>query len=457
MTADHEGAHPITTASSPAHERFEDRLLDAFLDHFEDIRGDCGTPPGTAVARRSHRGPIALTLLAVVAAGSLGVAVALHFATNPTGTTHGLHWALAGYVASPWEGTADQGLSVFGPYHQALACPSATTCFVEGPAKAGQGAEIEATYNAGKTWHLAGAEGATALSNVSCPRTRACALLEGRRNNEPLFVETTDGGTTWLARPAPSWLSPLALDAASGPAPPGSPGSLISMSCRSASSCSVLASSGKPTGPSFASVTMDGGRTWSSPVPVLKPFWELQCFANGKCLAAGPSGTAYSIDNGLRWSLSSGWPNEGAFYFSCATTARCTALSHLPGASAESLLVSSDGGESWSVVTAKGLPAGVGFTSLACPTSSDCWLSGNVEGEQLLGKGAVLVSSLNGGRTWGTSLLPQGTGIVFAVSCPDQDACFASATRQPPGSSSATSSSLVLLADLVDGNHHAAA
>ena len=78
-----DGGQPITTASPPTPERFEDRLLDAFLDRFEDIRGICWAPGGTLLARRPHRGPIALTLLAVVAAGSLGVALALHFATSP--------------------------------------------------------------------------------------------------------------------------------------------------------------------------------------------------------------------------------------------------------------------------------------------------------------------------------------------------------------------------------------
>lgn len=33
-----DGGQPITTASPPTPERFEDRLLDAFLDRFEDIR-----------------------------------------------------------------------------------------------------------------------------------------------------------------------------------------------------------------------------------------------------------------------------------------------------------------------------------------------------------------------------------------------------------------------------------
>ncbi len=449
MTADHDRGHPMTTASPPADERFEDRLLDALLDCFEDVRGDCGAPSGTLPAPGAHRGRIALTALAVAAAG-LGVALALNFVSSSTGATHGLRWALAGYVGTQWEGTPGQGLTVSGPYHQDLTCSSATTCYVEGPANAGQGAEVEATYNAGKTWHPAGVAGATPLSNVSCPSGRVCALLEGGTTNKPLFVETTDGGTTWLARPAPISLFPSVRDATSGATSSGPAETMTSVSCRSSSTCSVLAWSGnvrssKPSGRSAASVTTDGGRTWSSPVPAFKPSWELQCFANGKCLAAGPSGAAYSTDDGLTWSLSSGWPIQAASYFSCATAARCTALSVPPGGSAESLLVSSDGGESWSALRTSGLPTGVLFTGLACPTSSDCWLSGNSVQGQFSGQGAVLLSSNNGGRTWGASFLPRRTGIVFAVFCPDRGTCFALAAKQPTGSSPATSPALVLL------------
>jgi len=451
----------MTAASPSAHERFEDRLLAAFLEHFEDIRDDKGGPAGTLPPDGPRRHPVALASLAVLAAVGLGIALALNLGTGSAGSAPGLRWALAGYVGSSWEGTAGRGLTVSGPDHQALTCPSATTCYVEGPANARQGAEVEATYNAGKTWHLAGAGGATALSNVSCASARVCALLEGRANEQPLFVETTDGGTTWIARPAPSWLSPLVRDTTSGPASTGPAEPMTSMSCRSASSCSVLAWSGKmrdykPSGRSLASVTMDGGLTWSSPVAAFVASWDLRCSPNGRCLAAGPSGVAYSTDDGLDWSLSSGWPTEAASYFSCATAARCTALSLPPGASAESLFVSNDGGESWSGLKARGLPTGVLFTGLACPTSSGCWLSGNKQGGQLSGRAGVVLSSANGGRTWGASLLPHGAGSVFAVSCPDQGTCFALAAKQPQASSFATAPVLVLLAHFGQGNHSAA-
>lgn len=451
----------MSTPSTPANERFEDRLLNGLLDRFDDVRRDCGAPAGALPGCRASQGPLALGALAVVAAVGLAVGLAITSTSNPVGPQAGPRWELAGYVAPLWEGTAGQGLTVSGPYHQALSCPSPTTCYVEGPANADQGAEVEVSNNAGKTWRPAGVDGALALSNVSCPSARVCALLEDRTGN-PLFVESTDGGTTWLARPAPSWLSRAERGPTSRAEQPGPAETLTSMSCLSASKCSVLAWSGelrdhKPSGQSTASITTDDGRTWSSPAPAFEPSWELQCFGDGRCLAAGPSGAAYSTDGGRNWSLSSGWPTGAASYFSCATAARCTALALPPGGATESLLVSSDGGESWSALPARGLPAGTLFTSLACPTTSDCWLSGNSNQGQFSGTGGVLLSSSNGGRTWAATPLPHGIGIVFAVSCPGLGTCFASAAKQPPASSSAaTSPALVVLVRSEEDNHHGA-
>ena len=450
----------MTASSPPACGRFEDRLLDAFLERLENIRGDSGPLADIVPAPTPHRGPIAPTFLAALAVAGLAAALTLQFAPGPAGTAPGPRWTLAGYVVSPWEHVAGRGLAVSGPDHQALTCPSVTTCYVEGPAEAGRGTEVEATYDTGRTWQLAGLKGASALSNVSCSSPRDCAVLEVRVDNEPLFVETTDGGTTWLAHPAPSFLSASPLDATSDGASPGQTEVMTVMSCRGASSCGVLAWSGtaqsyKPSGRGTASVTSDGGRTWSSPVPAFRASWELRCLAGGKCLAAGPWGAAYSTDSGLRWTISAGWPTGAASYFSCATQARCTALSLSPGAGAESLLVSSDAGESWSFLRGAKLPTGALYTSLACPTSSDCWVSGeSIEG-QSAGEGVVL-SSADGGRTWGTSLLPQGTGIVYAVSCPEQSTCFAVAGTSPTASSPTASPPLVHLAHLEDDSRDAA-
>jgi hypothetical protein len=113
------------------------------------------------------------------------------------------------------------------------------------------------------------------------------------------------------------------------------------------------------------------------------------------------------------------------------------------GAAGVSLVVSDNGGESWSSVQAQGLPAGKVFTGLACPTVSECWVSGNTplhlaDGRMTVldtGGGAVL-SSADGGRTWLSTGLPKGIAGIGPLSCPDPSTCFALAlkTRSAPSS-----------------------
>ena len=105
-----------------------------------------------------------------------------------------------------------------------------------------------------------------------------------------------------------------------------------------------------------------------------------------------------------------------------------------------SFLVSSDGGESWSIEKTHGLPAGNWFTSLACPTSSECWLSGNTalaNPIRIFYQGGVLLSSANGGRNWSAGALPKGVSAVWNISCPGASTCFVLATKPgpPPGPS----------------------
>jgi photosystem II stability/assembly factor-like uncharacterized protein len=114
-----------------------------------------------------------------------------------------------------------------------------------------------------------------------------------------------------------------------------------------------------------------------------------------------------------------------------------------------SLLVSSDEGESWSSVRAQGLPAGKWFTSLACPTCSECWLLGDTvlaNPVRILDQGGVLLSSANSGRTWTAGVLPRGVSAVWNVTCPGASTCFALGTKPRSATAlSATPPGTVLL------------
>jgi photosystem II stability/assembly factor-like uncharacterized protein len=119
------------------------------------------------------------------------------------------------------------------------------------------------------------------------------------------------------------------------------------------------------------------------------------------------------------------------------------------GTGPTAVLVSGDGGESWSSVKAQGLPSGKAFAHLTCPTSSECWLSGEFvhvpRGWQTMSTGGAVLSTANGGQTWRSSRLPRGAGWVLGVSCPTSGTCFALATQQQPALSGPPTLMLLVL------------
>jgi hypothetical protein len=62
-------------------------------------------------------------------------------------------------------------------------------------------------------------------------------------------------------------------------------------------------------------------------------------------------------------------------------------------------------------------------SSLSCPTSTDCM----AVGETSAGYGAAAATS-NGGATWVYRALPEGTGDLLSVSCPETGDCWAVAS-----------------------------
>jgi photosystem II stability/assembly factor-like uncharacterized protein len=402
-------------------------------------------PDGDAVRRwreRRRRRLAFRSLTVASAAGAVAIAAAL---AVPAGVTASPHWALAGNITTAWTqvpGTGPtSGLS--------LTCPSASTCYAEGPGSVDPGS-VEVTRDGGKTWQPAPTKGETPLSNVACSSTGECAFLAAPLSGKPVFVETANAGKTWVSRPGPAGLS-RAYESSSGTPIEGS----IVLSCPSASTCTVVASNLQQPGPSSgAFVTEDGGRTWSaSSMPTAWPS-QVQCFPNARCISTGagpylggPLSASYSTDSGLNWApaIVPSVPTSPVrpVTLSCSSSETCMAIPLSPGAAGVSLVVSDNGGESWSSVQAPGLPAGKVFTGLACPTASQCWVSGNTplhlaDGKVTVGDtaGAVVLSSANGGRTWLSTGLPKGIAGIGPLSCPNPSTCFALAfkTRSTPSS-----------------------
>ncbi len=405
------------------------------------------TPSGEALRRWRKRGrrPLVVRSLAAAVAAA-AVALAATLAVN-AGVAPVPHWVLAGEVSSSWAQVAGRGPTS----GYLLTCPSATTCYAEGEAA------VDVTRDGGKTWHPVPTKGGTPLSNVACSSTGRCAFLVAAPGGKPVFVGTADAGRTWTSHPGPTGLS-FAYQLSNGPSGTGPSIGLIDLSCPSASTCTLVASSSRGHG---AFVTKDGGRTWSASSMLSAPY-QVQCFPDARCISTGvaaavyqggPPGlrASYSTDNGLKWSPASvpsvpGW----LAFLSCRSPKACMAMSLTNGLGpGVSLVTSHNGGESWSTVEAQGLPADKVFVGLACPTASECWISGGGPGflVDLVGArnstlptgvapsagltGGVMLSSANGGRTWQSTGLPKGIAGISALSCPNPRTCFALAFLGP--------------------------
>jgi photosystem II stability/assembly factor-like uncharacterized protein len=100
---------------------------------------------------------------------------------------------------------------------------------------------------------------------------------------------------------------------------------------------------------------------------------------------------------------------------SCPTSTTCVSAGVSPGNDGPydgQLLVSSDGGNTWSVPT---LPTEVGaLGSVDCPSANFC-----------VAVGAQILVSDDGGQTWTAQFVDGGTGILRSVSCSSPTACVA--------------------------------
>jgi hypothetical protein len=233
-----------------------------------------------------------LTASVAVAAAVLGTLLAV-----PGGATPAPHWALAGEISPSWAQVPSRGLlSGFS-----LTCPNATTCYAEGASSVG--GSVELTRDGGKTWHLAPTKGGTPISNVACSSVAQCAFVEVGATSKPVFFETADGGRTWASHPAPAKLS-HAYGLTKTPSGPERDIGQVDLSCASASTCTVVASSSGQLSLSGAFVTKDGGRTWSASHMPITPY-QVQCFPDARCVSTGEASASYSTDNGLEWSPAS--------------------------------------------------------------------------------------------------------------------------------------------------------
>jgi len=228
------------------------------------------------------------------------------------------------------------------------------------------------------------------LGGLACPTSRAClaaveveGVSRGQLALTTWLLSTRDGGHTWARRE----VAPLTVGA-EVVANNGVVGAQ-SFDCSTALHCLLVAvpPSPRPAASVKVFVTSNGGATFS--VAAAPPAWNL-----------GP-------DSDL-----------GGAAVMCEHNLTCWAI--LPGRGVRNLWRSSDGGLSWS--QSSPLPEGIAFgvesihafgnggsvsgATISCPTSQACVAVGYRINDEQAAQPNVIVSTLDGGRTWQLASIP---------------------------------------------------
>jgi hypothetical protein len=220
------------------------------------------------------------------------------------------------------------------------------------------------------------------------------------------ILVTRNGGASWAVHVGAYSLGPAA--------------------CASPTSCVAL---GTPkSGGSQTSVTLrttTSGTTWSAAkFPANKGYVQsAACPGPTSCVAVGSNTAGTTAIVFLSTNLGASWRQvpvtpaaRPARSVSC-TGRTCIALA------ANQVLVSTNGGESW---TLHGTPIGPTIQSAACLSAAACILVGDSTTAR---PSPIAFLSRNGGAAWAVQALPHVTGLFLGISCPSATICVAGGDR----------------------------
>jgi hypothetical protein len=307
-------------------------------------------------------------------------------------------------------------------------CPSESRCYMVGVA-AGHGI-VTSTRDGAHTWSTSTIAGTSVLNAIACPSASTCFIGGNSTAGGAAILVTQDGGATWVAQQVPAGVF------------------IASISCGSASACIAVGSPPQSQTSSSSTVinTRDGGATWalagfvsSTPTSTRAQGLSLvRCVDTGHCWVGGP-GALFTSDLGASWQDSplpgsvcppgtrvcNGiWSETVDIEFESATNGwviggeQCGGLgvTQCPGAAFHT----SDGGASWTL--SPGSQMYPFSWQIACQGST-CLMVTQAFTH------TVIVDTNNGGASWST--MQQLPTEIYALACsPSRSFCVAAGGLQ---------------------------
>jgi len=290
-----------------------------------------------------------------------------------------------------------------------LACTASGVCTaaLAPVALAGQAPSVAISSDAGSTWTTRTfGSPSTFLEGADCATASSCVAGASEYASSPggstaALYATTDGGKAWTS-----------VHGQSGPE------SLDAVECGSASSCMIV---GATATRAYVETSSDAGASWTPTGSISGAglaLDSLSCVTATTCLALSGTTTGGEVvrttNDGASWhDVTPPKSSNFDLFVTCVSATTCFM------ATETALYVSGNLGSTWTLAT---LPSAIAseitVESVACATTTRCFAVATFEFLP------IILSSTNGGRTWGIGHKITGSDFWFS----DEMAC-ASSTR----------------------------
>ena len=270
----------------------------------------------------------------------------------------------------------------------------------------------------------------SSLGSIVCLAPENClaaGTTTSARTTVAIATTTSNGGASWSATTLPSGMV------------------FGSVSCASVQFCAVVG--GTPVGNNYrglAATSSDGGQGWTASPPLPSAVGELSevsCPTVAFCMAVGASPDG-STGVALMKSSTQSWTvlpvpagQKSLVLVACATASRCVVVGGPPSDTQSTVLVTSDGGASWTQSMLPQQPSSlvgpVTAQGISCPSTQECFVVGSETPGDGSPSGSVFATD-DGGLRWTSQTLPVTTTSLLGISCPSASDCMAVGGGIPP-------------------------